>query len=144
MFTDFTPQWNFYLQFSFIMFLMPMNALRNAAEMPMYMRLLPKERYGQFCSANEMTRSVFIIFMPAVFGFCIDVFYHGKFGLTPMGDWAYRLFPIWPILWLIPSILCFGYVYREWKRRGGDKGYTPPEAGYGASVQTAESNEKGQ
>ena len=35
----------------------PAMALYLAAELPMYMRILPKSRYGQFCSANAMARS---------------------------------------------------------------------------------------
>ena len=29
----------------------------------------------------------------------------------------------------IVEFIFLGLLYREWKRRGGDKGYTPPEAG---------------
>ncbi len=142
MFYDFLPQWNYYLQFSLFMFLLPMNTLRDAAEIPMYMRLLPKERFGQFCSANEMIRSFCMIFFPVIFGICLVLMKDGKLGWEPMGSWRYRIFPIWVLFWQIPGIFCFAYVYREWKRRGGKKGYTPPEAGYTASDETAESSEK--
>lgn len=39
----------------------PAMVIYLAAELPMYMRILPKSRYGQFCPANVMVRSCAII-----------------------------------------------------------------------------------
>jgi hypothetical protein len=46
-----------------------------------------------------------------------------------MGDFRYRFYPVWAVAFQIPAFIFLGLLYREWKRRGGDKGYTPPEAG---------------
>ncbi len=141
-FADFGPQWNYYSQLAVFMLFLPLNTLRDAAELPMYMKLLPKERFGQFCSANEMVRSMVMIAVPICFGFLMDSLRHGRLGFAPMGDFVYRLFPIWWAMWLIPCIFCYSIVYREWKKRGGAEGYTPPSAGFGATVEMTESSEK--
>ena len=100
---------------------MPFGALQGAAELPMYMRLLPKERYGQFCSANAMIRSFAMIFGSALAGGFMDM-------LHSLGDWRYRYYPVWVVVFQIPACIFLILMYREWKRRGGEQGYTPPEA----------------
>jgi Na+/melibiose symporter-like transporter len=67
-FTDFGPSVNLLLMYAISLLFMPFSALQGAAELPMYMRLLPKERYGQFCSANGMVRSFANIFASAIVG----------------------------------------------------------------------------
>ncbi len=47
---------------------------------------------------------------------------------TPtIGDWRYRYYPIWTVFFQAIGIVLLLLLYREWKRLGGDKGYTPPQ-----------------
>jgi hypothetical protein len=67
-FTAFPPAVNLGIMYGASIFFMPFSALQAAAELPMYMRLLPKERYGQFCSANGMVRALTVMLGSAVVG----------------------------------------------------------------------------
>jgi MFS family permease len=117
---DFGPHGNLmYLWVSSMAFL-PIMAVNDAAEIPMYMRLLPKERYGQFCSANAFVRAL---------AMSIALFVSGWFMSSlanHMGDWHYRYIPVWEVIFRIPAVFFIVLVFLEWRKRGGDKGYTPP------------------
>jgi hypothetical protein len=45
-----------------------------------------------------------------------------------MGDFRYRYYPVWVVFFQIPAFIFLWLLYRQWKARGGDKGYVPPEA----------------
>jgi hypothetical protein len=49
-----------------------------------------------------------------------------SFTQPTIGDWRYRLYPVWAMFFQVFALICLILLYREWKRRGGDKGYTPP------------------
>ena len=103
---------------------LPVGALCAAAEMPMYMKLLPQERYGQFCSANAMVRSVACIFGGVACGYFLD--YTKRFGTDP--NLCYRFVAIWNFA-AYAGYFFFSYLlYLEWKRLGGLKSYVPPSA----------------
>jgi MFS family permease len=124
-FYEFTPKTNLLIMYWLSFTLMPFVVLHGAAEIPMYMRLLPKERYGQFCSANAMIRSFCLIFGSILAGYFMDSLenhFH-------MGDHRYTYYSVWAVAFQIPAFFFLWLLYREWMRRGGDKGYTPPEAG---------------
>jgi Na+/melibiose symporter-like transporter len=67
-FTAFPPAVNLAILYGVSVFFMPFSALQAAAELPMYMRLLPRERYGQFCSANGMVRALAVMLGSALVG----------------------------------------------------------------------------
>jgi maltose/moltooligosaccharide transporter len=124
-FVDFNtwhPQGNLiYMMITSLVF-MPMGAINDAAELPMYMRLLPRERYGQFCSANAMVRAFAMIFGSVMAGWFIGA-------LKPfVGEWRYTWVAVWTIIWQIPGGLFLFLMYRQWKLLGGNKDYTPPMA----------------
>jgi MFS-type transporter involved in bile tolerance (Atg22 family) len=121
-FRDFGHEGNLYWQYVISLGILPIGAVQAAAELPMYMRLLPKDRYGQFCSANAMIRSFAMMFGSALAGMFMDFLtrYAG------MDEWRYRYYAVWVVFWQIPAIICLILLYREWMARGGDKGYTPP------------------
>ena len=101
---------------------LPFGTLYNAASMPMYMRLLPKDRYGQFGSADAIIRSVALIIFSLLAGKYLDFFksyYHGN-------EFYYRWIPVWTISFQIMSLFFLWKLYQEWKRLGGDKDFVPP------------------
>jgi maltose/moltooligosaccharide transporter len=122
-FRDFGPSRNLVVLYGITLLFIPFNNVRDAAEIPMFMRLLPKERYGQFCSANVMVRSLAMIVGSIGAGLFLDflkVHFH-------MDDWRYRYYPVWTAFFQALAMVFIILMYREWKARGGWKGYTPPE-----------------
>ncbi|MBE6376929.1 MAG: MFS transporter [Lentisphaerae bacterium] len=101
----------------------------NLSSMPMLMRTYPQSRFGQFCSACAMLRSILVLVFGLVLGACIDLLkYQGG-----LGDFAFRYIWLWRLLWMLPSALFFILLYRQWLRLGGDKFRAPApwsETGY--------------
>ncbi|MFA5865726.1 MAG: MFS transporter [Phycisphaerae bacterium] len=81
---------------------------------PMFAAILPRERYGQFCSAQGM--------MAALCGI-VGIFLAGKF-IDVVGD--YRYIFIWKGVFVAASLIPMLIVYRKWMQYGGSKNYTPP------------------
>ena len=87
------------------------------------MRIFPKERYGQFCSANALIRSVLCMVgggLAGVFMDAMKIVCHGS-------DYAYRFMPVWSCTFGFLGYVSFWLMYREWKRLGGEKSFTPPQ-----------------
>jgi MFS family permease len=102
---------------------LPTGTLAAASEFPMYMRLLPKERYGQFCSANALIRSIALIAGGVGCGAFLD--FARRFGTRP--DDCYRFVSIWNAFFVLGSFSFFLLLYREWRRLGGLSSYVPPQ-----------------
>ena len=89
-------------------------AIQNASLVPMYMKLYPKEKFGQFCSAGAMVKAIMLVVANGVSGWFI-------------GRMGYRWLYVWDFFF---TIMCFSlimWVYIRWKKLGGDRGYRPPE-----------------
>lgn len=100
----------------------PAIALFMASELPTYMKILPKERYGQFSASTAMIRSVASLSGGLLGGILLDVVK----GWTS-ADEAYRYIPFWTLFFQCLSVLCLWLLYQDWKKRGGAQGYTPPD-----------------
>jgi maltose/moltooligosaccharide transporter len=83
----------------------------NASMLP---RLLPRERYGQFCSANAMFNAVATIAAPYLCGMLLDV--------TKDYRWVF----LWCAVWSAAGATITFAVLLHWKRLGGDSHYVPP------------------
>lgn len=103
---------------------LPIGTLAAAAEFPLIMKLLPQERYGQFCSANAMIRSFALVGGGFACGYFLD--YVKRFGANP--DDCYRFVPIWNLASTSFYLFFIYLLYREWKLLGGLTGYVPPSA----------------
>lgn len=103
---------------------LPATTLYSASELPMFMKLLPRERYGQFCSACALVRSVCIIFGGLLCGGFLDAMAR----MYPAKDYCYRFLPLWNMTFIGSSVLFLLLLYREWKRLGGLTSYRPPSA----------------
>ena len=122
-FADFGPRGNFLLYAGLTFCFLPVFTLQGAAEAPLLMKLLPKDKYGQFASANAMVRALAVIIASGLSGLFFDMLEH-RFQL---GDWRYRYYTVWWAVFMIPMLYFLFLLYREWLKRGGATGYTPPE-----------------
>ena len=98
------------------------SAMSKAAEFPLIMRLLPHSRFGQFCSANAMIRSLGTI----VSGLLAGAFVDGMLWLYHGSSFAYRYVFLWRWLFSVLRAILLVLLYREWKRLGGDQTYAAP------------------
>jgi MFS family permease len=122
LFFEFSPAVSQGIFIAITMVATPALALYLAAELPMYMRILPKSRYGQFCSANAMVRSLAIIVGGLLIGFALD-----RLAVAfPAKDYCYRFVPLWSLLSIGASLFFLRRLYSEWLKRGGLKSYHPP------------------
>lgn len=101
---------------------LPVGTLYRAAELPALMQIFPKDRYGQFCSANALVRSLALI----VGGFACGAFLDMAATLHPDPDYSYRFLPVWNAVFQAGAALCLWFLYREWKKLGGKEHFTPP------------------
>lgn len=102
----------------------PAAALIGVADPPLLMRLFPRERYGQFCAANNMWRCLGLIIGGILAGAFLDAVkrFSGAANI-------YAFIPIWQIIFYIPVVYCILKVYQNWKRHGGDLAYIAPMPG---------------
>jgi maltose/moltooligosaccharide transporter len=99
----------------------PVAALNGVYDPPLFMRIFPRERYGQFCSANSIWRALGAIIGGILTGYFLDL-------ITPLvgKDRAYYYIPVWQLIWGVPGFYCLVKLFLGWKRYGGDKSYVPP------------------
>ncbi len=76
-------------------------------------RLLPREQYGQFCSANAMVWHIGMMAAMPACGFLMDQL--GK-----------RFVFVWFLMLSAVGIVMLFLLYLDWKKLGGDQAYTPP------------------
>lgn len=119
---DYYPNGNLTYMWITSLLFMPIGAIQNAAELPMYMKILPKERYGQFCSANGALRSFAMIY-----GSILAAWFIGA--LKPhFGEWRYTWTAVWVLMWQVPAAIMVLCMFRVWRQMGAERGYVPPEA----------------
>lgn len=122
LFFDFEPQTVFMISLGFSMLLLPFNVLTEATSLPTQMRLFPKERFGQFCSANALLRAATVVVGGVLAGLFLD-FTKSACGGSNFG---YRFIPMWTIPCVTAALLCLIRLYRRWQAAGGDLGFHPP------------------
>ncbi|OGV40706.1 MAG: hypothetical protein A2X48_22580 [Lentisphaerae bacterium GWF2_49_21] len=99
-----------------------LSAIVAVAGLPCDMRLFPKSRFGQFCSAQGLFRHVCNLASGIAAGLFIDVMkwlYHGS-------DFAYRFNFAWSFVFNAIAVWFLVLVYLEWLRLGGDSHFHPP------------------
>lgn len=92
------------------------------AAMPRLVRTFPKSRFGQFCSAQAILRSICVLLMGLVLGLVID--FGRKIG--GVGENVYRYLWCWRFLWAVLGAFFNFMMYRVWMQLGGDVGYKAP------------------
>ena len=106
-------------------------ALCGVAAVPFDMRLQPKSRYGQFCSAQSIVTNACKMIAGGAAGY---FFYFIKTYFFPGSDYAYRFNFVWSAVASIVMGFVICSLYRQWQALGGDRGFNPPapwsEKGY--------------
>ncbi|MDD5349796.1 MAG: MFS transporter [Chthoniobacteraceae bacterium] len=118
--------------FLFQIIAIPISTLITASEMPMFAAVLPRERYGQFGSANQITTSVAIILGSLVAGQFMD-------WVTAKGTIVshYRYLYFWGFTCQIGAIVFMNLLYRSWIRHGGPDHYVAPNIGVDSAADSA-------
>ena len=88
--------------------------LQIASTLPLNMRLVPRDKYGQFSSAMAMVSAITLVLANAGGGWFIDLL-------------GYQYIYMWDFLFTTVGLILLIWVYRKWKALGGDKNYVPPE-----------------
>ncbi len=112
LFFDFSPATAFNISISISAINLPFTILSEAMMLPMNMRILPLDRYGQFCSANALVRSLASILGGLVGGLFLDFMKH----LYNGSDYAYRFIPVWSIIWTAIALFFLWSLYSDWKK----------------------------
>jgi len=112
-------------------------ALCAVASMPLDIRLQPKSRYGQFCSAQSIVGNTCKMAAGFGAGFFFDFLRRHFF---PGSDYVYRFNFVWSAVASILMGVVICSLYRQWKALGGDLHFNPPapwsEKGYEEMEQT--------
>ena len=99
-----------------------LTAIVAVAGLPTEMRIFPRSRYGQFCSAQAMLRSTLTAISGILAGLFIDVVRYFCNG----SDYAYRFIFLWITFFAGIGALFKVLSYIEWHKLGGDKNFHPP------------------
>ena len=101
----------------------PIAALFTASELPACMQLLPRQKFGQYSAATALVRSLIVIVAGLACGAWLDF-------LKPRqveAHFAFRYLPFWVVSFQALATFFLWLLYREWKKRGGVRGFVPPE-----------------
>ena len=99
--------------------------LGNASSLPAVMRLFPKSRFGQFCSAQAILRS----FVQFVCGLLVGLFFDQMSGLfrdSGGANFGYRFIFVANAVFTLFMAGFAMRVYMEWRKLGGDDHYASP------------------
>lgn len=91
----------------------PFTALYLASELPAFMQLLPRDRFGQFASAAALVRSGAVLVAGLLCGGLFDAIRSAGFTAGAV----YRYLPIWYVFFQSLSVGCLFLLYRSWSRR---------------------------
>ena len=97
-------------------------AFAGPAGMPSMMRILPKSRFGSFCSARSLFGSVAGLVFALLLGVLLD-YLRKNLGL---GDQAYRFIYLWRTFFCGLGIFCYMMLYYYYCKLGGYKNYHAP------------------
>ncbi len=115
-----SPTFNFYyLLFQMILIYYPAITVARMLDPILIIRLFPKERVGQFCSANAMWRSLSSIVAGAILGIVLDLL----LVLLGTNEKAWTYLPLWQWICFTMGLFFLLKVFQHWKKMGGDDNY---------------------
>ncbi|MEI8078413.1 MAG: hypothetical protein WCH61_02140, partial [bacterium] len=97
-------------------------ALGGACFFPLCMRTFPKSRFGQFCSAQALLRSVLDIAAGVLSG----VFFDLMCQVSANANFGYRYGFVWNTVCSVMMAAIGVYVYLQWHRLGADEHFRSP------------------
>lgn len=103
----------------------PVSQFMSAAYSPLLFNILPKDRFGQFSSADAMAKSITMIVGSVVAGLFMDFMkkiYHGN-------EEYYRCMYIWLACFQVLGCFLAWRVYAGWQKHGGLRNYKAPDTG---------------
>lgn len=108
----------------------------QVAGMTRWMRLLPKDKLGQFSGAMCLVRAMAIFAAGFIAGGYIDLVrkFHPASDLDPQGLFAYRYMFLFSGVITVVAFTFHYKVYRGWKRLGGDVAYQAPSSDIKVSI----------
>ena len=133
-FIDVPGEYFFWLSLASAILYIFCNSLSAACALPKQMRLYPKSRYGQFCSAQGILASLCRIVAGFIVGFFYDAirwifanYWTGDPNAIQAGNgYCYRFYFVWASGACIANFVVIALAYRRWLQLGGDAGYHPP------------------
>jgi len=128
MFTNFPPDVNFKIYIVLQVVALPLTLIYTATGLPMLMRILPRDRFGQFCSFNAICAAGTGVFSGVAAGLYFDWMKNLFPDATWGKDFAYRMAPLWTLPFMILSMVFMILLYRTWKQLGGIEHYVPPDS----------------
>ena len=99
-----------------------LNSAVALAAMPALMLMLPKSRFGQFCSARAMFVSIITMVLGFLLGIVIDLV--KNFFTDP--EYVYRLMWIWRVFWALLGAFFLIKMYSLYLKLGGSDKYKAP------------------
>jgi MFS family permease len=99
----------------------PAGCLVAMMDPPLFMRIYPRSRYGQFCSASAMMRALALIVAGTLIGVYLDVltrYFGQRVAYCCMGLWSAAAYGV--------ALAALWFLYRSWRQHGGDGHYVPP------------------
>jgi len=105
-----------------LIIVIPMTVANTMAGLPMLMRIFPRERFGQFCSANAMCGAAGTVLGSLIASNLLD---YSRPLFNAAND-SYRLIPLWSVLFTLLAAAFTWLVWREWQKLGGEHSYRPP------------------
>jgi MFS family permease len=98
------------------------NSVSYVAGLPFDMRLHPRSRFTQFCSAQTLVRSLCTI----IAGVFVGLLFDSLKRIFPDSDYAYRFWFIWVAFWTTIAAGFAYNLYRQWQALGGDMAFQVP------------------
>lgn len=123
LFFDFSPAVTFWVYAAAVGVAIPMTVANTVATLPMQMRIFPRGRFGQFCSANAMCGAVGTTIGGLLASGILDFLRR----FTTVENFNYRFIPIWSVIFILCAAGTTLLVLREWRRLGGETSYKAPE-----------------
>jgi len=124
LFTAYAPSVNFWILVILSVLNLPLNLIYAATLMPLYMRLYPREQFGQFCSFMAICTASVAVAGGLVGGLYIDWMRRAWPDAIYGKDYCYRLMPPWTLFFTGISLLLLALLYKEWRRLGAES-YVP-------------------
>jgi hypothetical protein len=100
-----------------------------ASDLPLYALIPPRERYGQFGSANQLVCSLTTMLAAVVGGLFMD-WVTDKGTIVP----NYRYLYLWVFAAQVIQVVFMYLLYRSWLKYGGPDNYRPPAVDSGSSL----------